>query len=375
MIEQFENDLLIVKLALEKKLISQQQVDDCKSLAEKSKDIGLGTTIAEVLVKQGIVSEDQLDELRDMCQLAKGGTVFGAYRLGRLIGQGGMGKVYEAVHEVMGRSVAIKVIHSRITHDKNNATRFIQEIRALSKLNHPNIVTIYDAGRINRRHYFAMELLPGPSLKEHVDSKKITGEKEALRIVRAMAKALGHAHLKSVIHRDVKPENIVFDCNAVPKLTDFGLVMHHDVDHMSLTQEGAWVGSYYYISPEQIDGSRDIDGRSDIYALGATLYYALTGRTAYSGNSPQELLTKHLSGHLVSPKKYCPHLSRRTVRLVKKMMAVHREKRYQTMEAVVNAIDSPPRLQKIVSIAGLTLIGAMVFFLGMLLERLSLILK
>ena len=109
MIEQFENDLLIVKLALEKKLISQQQVDDCKSLAEKSKDIGLGTTIAEVLVKQGIVSEDQLDELRDMCQLAKGGTVFGAYRLGRLIGQGGMGKVYGAVHEVMGRSVAIKV--------------------------------------------------------------------------------------------------------------------------------------------------------------------------------------------------------------------------------------------------------------------------
>ena len=302
MIEQFENDLLIVKLALEKKLISQQQVDDCKSLAEKSKDIGLGTTIAEVLVKQGIVSEDQLDELRDMCQLAKGGTVFGAYRLGRLIGQGGMGKVYEAVHEVMGRSVAIKVIHSRITHDKNNATRFIQEIRALSKLNHPNIVTIYDAGRINRRHYFAMELLPGPSLKEHVDSKKITGEKEALRIIRATAKALGHAHLKSVIHRDVKPENIVFDCNGVPKLTDFGLVMHHDVDHMSLTQEGAWVGSYYYISPEQVDGSRDIDGRSDIYSLGATLYYALTGRTAYSGNSPQELLTKHLSGRLVSPK-------------------------------------------------------------------------
>jgi len=151
--------------------------------------------------------------------------------------------------------------------------------------------------------------------------------------------------------------------------------MHHDVDHMSLTQEGAWVGSYYYISPEQVDGSRDIDGRSDIYALGATLYYALTGRTAYSGNSPQELLTKHLSGHLVSPKRYCPHLSRRTVRLVKKMMAVHREKRYQTMEAVVNAIDSPPRLQKILAIAGLTLIGAMVFFLGMLLERLALILK
>jgi serine/threonine protein kinase len=281
-----------------------------------------------------------------------------------------MGKVYEAVHEIMGRSIAIKVINSQITNDKNNATRFIQEIRALSKLDHPNIVTIYDAGKINRRHYFAMELLPGPSLKDYIDSKKIAGEKEALSIVRATAKALGHAHAKSVIHRDVKPENIIFDSNGVPKLTDFGLVMHHDVDHMSLTQEGAWVGSYYYISPEQIDGSRDIDGRSDIYSLGATLYYALTGRTAYTGNSPQELLTKHLSGRLISPKKYCPNISWRTVRLVKKMMAVNREKRYQTMEAVVDAIDSPSWQQRIVSIAGLTLIGTLLLFLGMLLERL-----
>lgn len=375
MAEQNEDDLLIVKLALEKKLISQKQVDHCKDLVKKSKNIGLETTVAEVLVKQGIVSEDQLDDLRDMCQLAEGGTTFGMYRLGTMIGQGGMGKVYEAVHEIMGRSVAIKVINSQITDDKSNATRFIQEIRALSKLTHPNIVTIFDAGKINRRHYFAMELLPGPSLKDYVDSKKISGEKEALRIIRSTAKALGHAHEKNVVHRDVKPENIIFDCNGVPKLTDFGLVMHHDVDHMSLTQEGAWVGSYYYISPEQVDGSRDIDGRSDIYALGATLYYALTGRTAYTGNTPQELLTKHLSGRLVSPKRYCPHVSRRTVRLVKKMMAVNREKRYQTMEAVVDAIDSPSRLQRIVSIAVLTLVGALFLFLGMLLERLMVILK
>jgi serine/threonine protein kinase len=201
------------------------------------------------------------------------------------------------------------------------------------------------------------------------------GEKEALRIIRATAKALGHAHAKNVVHRDVKPENIIFDCNGVPKLTDFGLVMHHDVDHMSLTQEGAWVGSYYYISPEQVDGRRDIDGRSDIYALGATLYYALTGRTAYTGNSPQELLAKHLSGRLVSPKRHSPHISRGTVRLVKKMMAVNREKRYQTMEAVVDAIDNPPRLQRILSIAGLTLVGTLLLFLGMLLERLVIILK
>lgn len=375
MAEQSEKDLPFVKLALEKKLISRKHIDQCKDLVEKSKKIGLDTTIEEVLVKQGIVSKDQLDDLKDLCRLAEGGTVFGSYRLGRLIGQGGMGKVYEAVHEIMGRCVAIKVINSEITDDKNNATRFLQEIRALSKLNHPSIVTIYDAGKFNRRHYFAMELLPGPSLKEYVDSKKIKGEREALRIVRATASALAHAHAKGVIHRDVKPENIIFDSNGVPKLTDFGLVMHHDVDHLTLTQAGAWVGSYYYISPEQIDGSRDVDGRSDIYALGATLYYALTGRTSYTGKSPQELLTKHLKGQLISPKKYCPHVSRRTVRLVKKMMAVNREKRLQTMEAVVAAIDKPPLAQWILSIAGLTLVGTLLLFLGMFLQRLVSVIK
>jgi serine/threonine protein kinase len=158
--------------------------------------------------------------------------------------------------------------------------------------------------------------------------------------------------------------------NGAPKITDFGLVMHHNVDHMTLTQEGSLVGSFYYMSPDQIDGNRDIDGRSDIYSLGATLYYALTGRTVYAGNSTQELLTKHLSGNFISPKKYNPKVSTRTVQLLKKMMAVKREKRFQSMKSVVAAIDRPSLQTRTQTIGIQIIVGIALFVLGMLLQGL-----
>jgi eukaryotic-like serine/threonine-protein kinase len=369
MADKSETDIPIAKLALEKKLIDKEQLDRCLELVKKSRKIGLQTTVEEVLVKQGLLSETKLEELQEINQMVDGGKIFGTYRLGRLIGRGGMGKVYEAVHEIMGRNVAIKVISTKFTEDKNNTARFYQEIRALAKLSHPNIVIIYEAGMVNRRHYFAMEYLSGPSLHDHVASKKFLDEKEALKIVRATAKALGHAHTRSIVHRDVKPENIIFDETGAPKLTDFGLVMHHDADHMTLTQEGMMVGSFYYTSPEQIDGRRDIDARSDVYSLGATLYYAITGHTLYDGNSPQEILTKHLKGRFVSPKHYNAKVSMRTMRILRKMLAVNREKRLQSMDAVVEAIDGNTLMHKSILIGSLALLGALLLVLGMMLER------
>ena len=361
----------IIKVALDKKLITQKQIDECEKLVAKSRVIGLATTLEEVFVKQGILSEDQIEELTEIAQIAGGGTFFGSYRLGRLIGEGGMGRVYEAVHEFMGRTVAIKIINTAFSCDKTNVNRFLQEIRALAKLSHPNIVTIFDAGRVNRNYFFTMELLSGPSLKSYVDSKKKKrlNEREALEIIRATALALKHAHERNIIHRDVKPENILLDANGKPKVTDFGLVMHHDVDHMTLTQEGHWIGSYYYTSPEQVEGRRDTDGRCDIYSLGATLYYAVTGRTVYQGNSPSDIMTKHLTGNFASPRKYCPYLSDRTVKLIRKMMAVNREKRFQSMGAVVAAIDKKPFGMKIFWMAfAFFMAGALLIF-GMLFER------
>jgi serine/threonine protein kinase len=365
----------IIKLALEKKLVSNEQVDQCREMLRKGKKIGFETTLEELLVKQGFLLEEQVEELRHISQIGDGtGTLFGHYRLGRRIGEGGMGKVYEATHEFMGRSVAVKVIHQAYTSDKVKALRFFQEIRALIKLDHPNIVTIFDAGRVHRSYYYAMELLPGPSLKDYIDTNKALPEKEALSIVRSVALALGNAHANSVVHRDVKPENIMFDKNKAPKLMDFGIAMHHDEHHLTLTQEGVTVGSLHYTSPEQVDGTRDIDCRADIYSLGATLYYALTGRTVYTGNSPPELLARHLSGAMLSPRKVNALVSRRTAALVKKMMAVNREKRFQTMDQVVTAIDRPPLMSRVRLASIFALAGCCILLLGAVLQRLGLLL-
>jgi eukaryotic-like serine/threonine-protein kinase len=360
----------IIELALERKLITASQLDQCKEILKKSKKIGFEATLEDVIVNQGFMMVEQFEELRHLQQLGTGdGTQFGPYKLGRMIGEGGMGKVYEAVHEFMGRTVAIKVINQEHTADKTKAMRFFQEVRALIKLDHPNIVTVYDAGRVQRNYYYAMELLPGPSLKDRAGAKKTLSEKEALSIIRQVARALGHAHANRVVHRDVKPENIIFDRHGAPKLTDFGIAMHHDEQHLTLTKEGVTVGSLHYTSPEQVNGSRDIDCRADIYSLGATLYFALTGRTVYSGESPQELLTKHLGGAMVSPRVYNRSVSRRTVKLIKKMMAVRREKRFPSMKAVIAAIDRPSLLYTVGMAASVVVGAVLLVCIGMLAQK------
>jgi len=358
----------VIKTALDKKLITEVQHDKCKELLRKSNKLGLETSIEEIVIKQGYLSEDKVEELREIMTLSDGGEHFGRYQLQKLIGKGGMGKVYKAIHEFMGRVVAVKVINYNYMRDQSNATRFFQEIRALAKLNHPAITIIFDAGKVKRRYYFSMEYIDGPSLKDYVDKKKHLKEKEALRLILETSRGLAHAHHQNIVHRDVKPENIIITPDGKPKLTDFGVVMHHDEDHMTLTQEGMVVGSLYYASPEQIEGFRDIDGRSDIYSLGATLYYALTGRTIYTANSPQEILSKHLSGRWQNPRIYNQKISGRTIRLLKKMLAKNRNKRFQSMDQVVQFIEHP-RMPKNSFFVILGIFFLLLLFLGMFLEN------
>jgi serine/threonine protein kinase len=360
----------VIKLALEKQLITEAQCDVCRRLLHKGKAIGFETTIEEILVKQGFIAQEQMEELQLINQLVQSnGGHFGPYRLGRLIGEGGMGKVYEALHEFMGRTVAIKIISQEHTENKTKAMRFFQEVHALIKLDHPNIVMIYDAGRVQRNYYYTMEFLPGPSLLQYVESEKMLPEKEALSIVRDIAKALGHAHANDVIHRDVKPENILFDRNRVPKLTDFGIAMHHDEHHLTLTTEGISVGSLHYTSPEQADGTRDIDCRADIYSLGATLYHLLTGRTVYKGATPQELLARHLRGNIIPPQKFNRTVSRTTAKILKRMLAVDRSKRFQTMEQVVKAIEAPMKVRKLHILIAIFLYALIVFLIGAMVQQ------
>lgn len=177
----------VIKLAVERKLVTPAQHQKCRELVRKSKRIGLNTSIEEILIKQGFITREQIDELTEISRLGETGDFFGGYRLQRLIGEGGMGKVYSAVHEFTNRKVAIKILNYSFTKDETNVTRFFQEVRALAKLNHPGIVTLYDAGKGGRRYYFTMELVDGPSLDQYVRDKKRLTESQALAITRIAA--------------------------------------------------------------------------------------------------------------------------------------------------------------------------------------------
>jgi serine/threonine protein kinase len=368
MAEKIKYETPVMQMAVERKLLSMDQYAQCRELVKKSRRIGLESSIEEVMLKQGFVTEEQLHELAEIVALGEKGDFFGGYRLQGLIGKGGMGKVYEAVHEFTTRKVALKILTTTFTKERTNITRFFQEIRALAKLGHPNIVTLFDAGKAGRRYYFAMELVNGPSLAQYVSAKKMLNERDALVMTVQVARALAFAHAASIVHRDIKPENILVDEHQIPKVTDFGVVMHQDEDHMTLTQEGFMVGSVHFSSPEQVEGLRDVDGRSDIYSLGATLYFMLTGKTVYTGKSAEEILTKHLVGTWTNPRRHNPAISPAVVRVMRKMMARSRERRYQTMNEVVTAIQKimvPPWYLRALLVLG---IGILLFAAGMLVE-------
>jgi serine/threonine-protein kinase len=364
---RFESPL--VKMAVQRKMITMVQYEQCRELLKKSKKIGLDSTIEELLINQGFLQREQLSELEEILTLGAGGNLYGGYQLGKLIGQGGMGKVYEATHEFTGRKFSLKILNVASSGDDTIVTRFFQEIRALAKLVHPGIVRLYDAGKAGRRYYFAMELVYGQSLAQYVEKNEMIAERDAIAIIKNVAKALSFSHAEDIIHRDIKPENILIDESNCPKITDFGVVMHRDEDHMTLTKEGYMVGSVYFASPEQIQGDRDVDGRTDIYSLGATFYYLLTGRMVYNGANAQEVLTRHLVGTFVSPKKFNPKVSRRTVSIIRKMMAKNREKRYQTMNELVNILDRDSRLLKLVRIVMMVATGVLLLISGSMMER------
>jgi len=364
---RFESPL--VKMVVQRKLVTRDQYEQCRELLKKSKMIGLESTIEELFIKQGLLTAEQLNELSEIVSLGEGGDFFGGYRLKKLIGQGGMGKVYEAVHEFTGRTVALKILNAVSSRDETTVSRFFQEIRALAKLVHPGIVRLYDAGKAGRRYFFAMELVNGMPLDQYVEDKKKIPEQKAIFIIRKVASALSYAHSIGIVHRDIKPENILLDENGSPKVTDFGVVMHLDKDHMTLTQEGYMVGSVYFASPEQVQGERDIDGRSDQYSLGATFYYLLTGRMVYNGANFQEVLTQHLVGNLISPRKFNKKVSFRTVRIIKKMMSKNRDKRYKSMDELIKALNMNSRSREILYIISMIATGAFLFIAGSLMER------
>lgn len=219
--------------------------------------------------------------------------------IGELIGQGGMGFVYKAKQRHLGRDVALKILHSELQQDPAFAKRFEREAQALAKLNHPNIVTVFDSGHTEAgEYYFVMEYVDGVNLRDVLEGGHLEPEK-ALAVVPQVCEALQYAHEQGIVHRDIKPENILMDSRGQVKIADFGLakLLDPSSQNENLSHVGQRMGTAHYMAPEQVQDATDVDHRADIYSLGVVFYEMLTGELPIGRFSPPSQTVK-LDGRL-----------------------------------------------------------------------------
>lgn len=255
------------------------------------------------------------------------GPVFGnRYQAVGRLGSGGMAEVYEAFDRVLGRTVAIKVLHPTYSRDPNFVARFRREAQAAANLTHHNIVAVYDWGQLKNTYYIVMEKVEGESLKDLINRQGPLPLSLALNIAKQIAAALSFAHKRGVIHRDIKPHNILLTEDGTAKVADFGIAQ---ADSSSLTQEGMVVGTAQYISPEQAEGLPATEA-SDIYSLGVVMFEMLTGVSPFQGDTPVAVALKHLQEPIPSPRAINPRIPEGVEAVIFKCLAKNPLDRYQS---------------------------------------------
>ncbi len=259
------------------------------------------------------------------------------YRIHEPIGRGGMGMVYKVEHTQMGKVAALKLLHQNLARDKDLVKRFQREATSISRLNHPNIVQVFDFGRVDDSMYLVMEYLPGEDLAHLLRRQGPVPVQRCLPILTQICDALSEAHHQQVIHRDLKPENVRIrrtrDGSEIVKVLDFGLakILDETDTDSAVTERGSVMGTPYYMAPEVIRAKR-MDGRLDIYSLGAVAYRMLTGVSAFVGKSPMVVLTKHLNEKLIPPSERAPDrlIPPELDSIVMRAMEKDVDRRYQT---------------------------------------------
>jgi|LGVF01.1.fsa_nt_gb serine/threonine-protein kinase len=255
------------------------------------------------------------------------------YELIEKVGEGGMADVYKAKCHVLQRFVAVKILKSQFNEDDDFITKFDHESKAAAQLNHPNIVNIFDVGIEGDIRYIVMEYIDGITLKKHIRNKKeALDENEIIKFSMQIASALDHAHKNNIIHRDIKPQNIMITENGVVKVADFGIAKAISSSTIVHTKE--LLGSVHYSSPEQTRGSF-IDNRSDIYSLGIVMYEMATGRLPFEGDSAISVALKHLKEHILSPGKINSDLSEGLESIIIKALKKNPDNRYQNINELM----------------------------------------
>ena len=262
------------------------------------------------------------------------GQKLGPYTIERQLGKGGMATVYKARHENLDRDVAIKVLHVAFKEDETFRERFRREAQIVARIDHPNIVSVYDFSEIEEQPYLVMKLVEGRTLKTRMRVAPAVSLEETLHILSAVASALDYAHGMGVLHRDVKPSNIMIDEENRPYLTDFGLARIASLGESTLSRD-MMLGTPQYISPEQASGTRELDARTDIYSLGIVLYELVVGRVPYTGDTPHAIIYNHIYTPLPPPSEVNPTVPRSVQAVLVKALTKNPDDRYPSAGAMM----------------------------------------
>ncbi len=353
-----EADRLIARLAISWFDLDAIRVEEVLRTAADRVRRGFTADLLMMLCDAGLLTPAQADNLRERqapTRVDVGSrkaanakrpngevepTQVGDYRILRLLGQGGMGAVYLGFDAKSDRQVAIKVLDSDQAPNQNILRRFQREGRHGAMLEHANIVRTLDMGQdsLTNRHYIVLEYIDGPSAHDLLDREGRLKVGDALHIILDIARALEHAHKNQIIHRDIKPGNILITSAGLAKLSDLGLAKHRD-DSTNLTHATQGIGTPYYMPYEQAINAKGADERSDIYALGATLFHLVTGEVPFSGESSLDIVEKKKLGFYAPASSVNPEVTARLDNILAKMLARDPDGRYQTVSQVIVDIE------------------------------------
>jgi hypothetical protein len=324
------------RLAVTRKVLTREQLRRCVEFQALKREQGSIIPLWDCTVLQNVLQQPVAENLREEAGDLPADTV-GDFAVLRKIGSGGMGDVYQAMAPD-NTLVALKLLDPNRARNRPELTRFLREAQATVNLRHENLVRGIAFGEEAGRYYYAMEFISGPTVRDELAKVGRFEPARAASVISKVTRGLGHAHEKGLVHRDIKPGNILLAPEGGVKLADLGLARYSEGDLTDLTRSGTGMGTPAYMSPEQVTNAKYADARSDIYSLGATWYHMVTGRPPFSGTSTIEICHKHVHEPLTPPGDLCPDLDPSVSSIIERMMAKDPDARYQSAADLTAAI-------------------------------------
>ena len=333
------------KIVVRQGYLTEEQLQECKSLQKSHRYAG--KTLLEIAFINEILHQEEVEALGKIAGSKP--LIFGGYQVKSVLGEGGLGIVYMAKQLTMKRYVALKVLYPKWMKDEEFRKRFLLEARIAGKLSHTNLIQVFDIGYDLGRYYFSMEYVPGRTLDAIIENDGPLPLEKAITLTLQVLDALNYIWSKNLVHRDIKPGNIILNARNIPKLGDFGFVKSQ-IDE-KLGSDEFVLGTPDYMSPEQAMGKESLDYRSDIYSLGATLYHSITAAAPYQG-SESMVIRQHIKAAIPSPRSIDPSLPDAICHVIEKMMAKAPEDRYRSYEELKQDLQlvkqgQRPKLQRL----------------------------